>query len=72
MSTQAMLAGLYREDDAFVDGLPWRPIAVHYVPRFMDEVLCIPISLKCTCLSMRSNVISILKRYWLSPKIVLR
>ncbi|XP_058792299.1 prostatic acid phosphatase-like isoform X2 [Phymastichus coffea] len=41
MSTQALLAGLYREEDAFVEGLPWRPIAVHYVPRFMDELLVV-------------------------------
>lgn len=38
MSTQAMLAGLYHEENAFTVGLPWRPIAVHYVPRYLDEV----------------------------------
>ncbi|XP_014212470.1 lysosomal acid phosphatase-like [Copidosoma floridanum] len=43
MSTQAMLAGLYPQDEeeAFVQGLPWRPIPVHYLPRELDQVLVV-------------------------------
>lgn len=39
-SAQAFLAGFFKQndDEAFVEGLPWRPIAVHYLPKSMDKV----------------------------------
>lgn len=41
MSTQALLAGLYLEENAFVDGLPWRPIPIHYIPKPLDAILVV-------------------------------
>ncbi|XP_014226772.1 lysosomal acid phosphatase-like [Trichogramma pretiosum] len=41
MSTQALLAGLFPVDDeeAFVPGLHWQPIPVHYTPRALDKLI---------------------------------
>lgn len=48
-SAQCLLAGLYPpidESEKFVQNLPWRPIAVHYVPRNLDKVRLFPIKCK--------------------------
>lgn len=40
MSTQALLAGLYKPDkrEYFVAGFPWRPVPVHSTPKPYDKV----------------------------------
>ena len=39
-SAQAFLAGFFEQsaEEAFAEGLPWRPIPVHYLPRSLDKV----------------------------------